>query len=57
MDEDFYEDPAHYNYYRNGPTDHGTFIEGCARSMRRPSMGRSVLVKQRNDLPRVTGKK
>ena len=33
MNNDYYddpfEDPRHYNNYRNGPTDHGTFIGNC----------------------------
>ena len=29
MDDSFYDDPARYNYFQNGPTDHGTFIGTC----------------------------
>ena len=27
--DDEYDDPVHYNFFQNGPTDHGTFVGNC----------------------------
>ena len=29
MDDNYFDDPIHYNSFQNGPTDHGTFVGNC----------------------------